>query len=193
MDSRTRCPRLTANESTAGQTSRRELQISGLNLSCKSRAPTWSEFPKQGEDVSGALNRRKKNQLALRPSKFLSTAKEPISVIKKSRGKLPSFMQSREDHLPETTKNLSLQVLTRNQARTLEAMADRILPATDTPGAVEAEALKYIDRALVGDYVAFLSLYRRGLRAIDHHRQKKFGAKFFRAKRESARHGLTGV
>lgn len=72
----------------------------------------------------------------------------------------------------------SLQVLTRNQARTLEAMADRILPATDTPGAVEAGALKYIDCGFVGDYAEFLSLYRRGLRAVDHHGQKKFGAKF---------------
>ena len=69
-------------------------------------------------------------------------------------------------------------ILTRDEARTLEAIADRIFPATDSPGAVEAGAVEYIDRALAGDYAGFLSEYRKGLRAIDRYARGKFGGKF---------------
>ena len=72
----------------------------------------------------------------------------------------------------------SFKVLTRNEARTLKAIADRIFPQTDTPGAVEAGAANYIDVALAGDYAQFVSLYRKGLRAINRHARVKFGQKF---------------
>ena len=68
--------------------------------------------------------------------------------------------------------------LTAAEARTLEAIAERIFPATDSPGAVEAGAVEYIDRALAGDYAEFLPGYRKGLRAIDRHARGKFSAKF---------------
>jgi gluconate 2-dehydrogenase gamma chain len=69
-------------------------------------------------------------------------------------------------------------VISPNETRILEAIADRIFPATDSPGAVEAGAVEYIDRALAGDYAEFLPGYRKGLRAIDRHAREKFGAKF---------------
>jgi len=43
-----------------------------------------------------------------------------------------------------------LTVLTVHQARTLDAIADRILPATDTPGAGEAGIPAFVDRLLAG-------------------------------------------
>jgi hypothetical protein len=43
-----------------------------------------------------------------------------------------------------------LQALTARQARFVDAIAARILPTTDTPGAIEAGAVFYIDRALAG-------------------------------------------
>lgn len=73
----------------------------------------------------------------------------------------------------------TFKVLTRNEARTMEAMADRIFPRTDTPGAVEAGAVNYIDVALAGDYAQLVPLYRRGLRAINRHARLKFGKKFY--------------
>ena len=69
-------------------------------------------------------------------------------------------------------------VLSPNETRILATIADRIFPATDSPGAVEAGAVDYIDRALAGDYAGFLSEYRKGLRAIDRHARAKFGGKF---------------
>ncbi len=69
-------------------------------------------------------------------------------------------------------------VLSRSETRTLEAIAERIFPATDSPGAAEAGAVEYIDRALAGDYAEFLPGYRKGLHAIDRYAREKFGAKF---------------
>ncbi len=43
-----------------------------------------------------------------------------------------------------------LTVLTEHQARTLSAIADRILPTTDTPGAGDAEIPGFVDRLLAG-------------------------------------------
>ncbi|HUK42371.1 MAG TPA: gluconate 2-dehydrogenase subunit 3 family protein, partial [Candidatus Acidoferrales bacterium] len=78
----------------------------------------------------------------------------------------------------QNSDTISLKILTPTEARTLEAIADRIFPATETPGAVEAGALDYIDRALAGDYKPLRTLYRNGLRAVDKHAWEKFGRKF---------------
>ena len=71
-----------------------------------------------------------------------------------------------------------LQAVTVRQARFIDAIAGRILPATDTPGAVEAGAVFYIDRALAGPYPHLLARYARGLRALDKHTKRQFGASF---------------
>lgn len=68
--------------------------------------------------------------------------------------------------------------LTSNELEILAAIAERIFPTTDTPGAVEIGALYYIRIALAGDYAALLPLYRQGLRAVERHAVKRFGARF---------------
>ena len=45
-----------------------------------------------------------------------------------------------------------LTVLAPGEAETLAAIAERIFPTTDTPGAVKIGSLRYIDIALAGDY-----------------------------------------
>ena len=74
----------------------------------------------------------------------------------------------------------TLQALTRRQAQLVEAIAGRILPTTDTPGAVEAGALYYIDRALASVYQSLLPRYRRGLSGIEKRAKAKFGASFLK-------------
>jgi gluconate 2-dehydrogenase gamma chain len=69
-------------------------------------------------------------------------------------------------------------ILTHLEARTLSAIADRIFPKTDTPGAVETGAVEYILLALAGDYASSLPLYRSGLRAVNRRARRKFSAKF---------------
>jgi gluconate 2-dehydrogenase gamma chain len=67
---------------------------------------------------------------------------------------------------------------TSEEAEILAAIAERIFPTTETPGAVEIGALNYIDIALAGDYAALRPLYRQGLRAINRHARAKFGKPF---------------
>jgi gluconate 2-dehydrogenase gamma chain len=70
------------------------------------------------------------------------------------------------------------KALTPSEARTLAAIADRIFPKTETPGAVEIGALDYIAIALAGDYAALAPLYRQGLRAVNRLAQVKFAKRF---------------
>ena len=71
-----------------------------------------------------------------------------------------------------------LRAFSMRQARLVDAIAARILPTTDTPGAVEAGAVFYIDRALAGPYPQLLSRYTRGLRALSKYAKARFGASF---------------
>jgi gluconate 2-dehydrogenase gamma chain len=79
---------------------------------------------------------------------------------------------------PREYRGECLQSLTIRQARFVDAIAGRILPTTDTPGAIEAGAVFYIDRALTGPYPHLRSRYTRGLRALNQYARWKFG-KFF--------------
>jgi gluconate 2-dehydrogenase gamma chain len=57
---------------------------------------------------------------------------------------------------------------TPQQFQTVEAIAERIWPATEgSPGAIEAGAVHYIDHALAGPYASFQLAYRDGLLALD--------------------------
>ena len=75
----------------------------------------------------------------------------------------------------------SLQALSGPQARLLEAISARIFPTTETPGAVEAGAVTYIDQALAKEYRSFLPIYRKGLKGIDRHARKTFAHVFGQA------------
>jgi len=72
------------------------------------------------------------------------------------------------------------RILTNLERRTLEAVAERIFPQTDSPGAVEIGAVDYIEIALAGDYAALLPQYRAGLRALNRHAKTKCAGQFAR-------------
>jgi gluconate 2-dehydrogenase gamma chain len=80
--------------------------------------------------------------------------------------------------MKDTTADKPGEVLMPSEARTLAAIADRIFPKTDTPGAVEIGVLNYIDIALTGDYAVLAPLYRQGLRAVNRLAQAKFAKRF---------------
>jgi gluconate 2-dehydrogenase gamma chain len=70
------------------------------------------------------------------------------------------------------------KILSAAEERILSAIAERIFPKTDTPGAIEIGAVDYIRIALAGDYAALLPLYRMGLRAVNRHAQARFAESF---------------
>ena len=69
-------------------------------------------------------------------------------------------------------------VLSSEEMEILTAMAERIFPKTDTPGAVEIGAVHYIEIALAGDYAALAPLYRQGLRMLQRYARGRFAKHF---------------
>ena len=77
---------------------------------------------------------------------------------------------------PEPTATLAttaarreaLETLNVTEAEALEAIVARIIPTDESgPGATEARAAHYIDRALAGPLRALRGRYAEGLEAID--------------------------
>ena len=94
---------------------------------------------------------------------------------------------------PRAFRGVTLQALTGQQAQLVEAIAGRIFPATDTPGAVEAGALFYIDRALAGAHKHLLPQYRRGLKALERRAKAKFGSPFLKLSAAHQDAALSGL
>lgn len=79
----------------------------------------------------------------------------------------------------ETIAREALETLTPAEAATLDAIAARLIPSDSTgPGAVEARATRYIDRALGGALSSSRDLYRSGLAAVDSYSRTSRGAPF---------------
>jgi gluconate 2-dehydrogenase gamma chain len=75
----------------------------------------------------------------------------------------------------------ALETLTAAEADTLEAIVARLIPSDENgPGATEARAAHYIDRALTGPLRSSRDAYAAGLAAIDAYAQSKKGAAFAR-------------
>ncbi len=73
----------------------------------------------------------------------------------------------------------SFDTLTAAEGETLEAITARLIPTDDYgPGATEARATRYIDRALGGALAASLPAYREGLRAVDRFSETAAGGRF---------------
>jgi gluconate 2-dehydrogenase gamma chain len=73
----------------------------------------------------------------------------------------------------------ALETLTAAESDILEAIVARLIPADDNgPGAAEARAAHYIDRALAGPLSASRRAYAAGLAAVDAYAQSAKGAPF---------------
>ncbi len=66
-------------------------------------------------------------------------------------------------------------VLSEDNARTLAAICDQIIPADKFPGASEAGVLNYIDIQLTRHYRRHQKAYREGLARADAESVKRFG------------------
>jgi gluconate 2-dehydrogenase gamma chain len=73
----------------------------------------------------------------------------------------------------------ALETLTAAEADTLEAIVARLIPTdANGPGATEARAAHYIDRALAGPLRSARAAYAAGLAALDDYAQAAKGAPF---------------
>jgi gluconate 2-dehydrogenase gamma chain len=72
-----------------------------------------------------------------------------------------------------------LQALTAAEADLLDAIVARLIPTdANGPGAIEAQAVRYIDRALAGALSGSREAYRIGLVALDRYARSSRGAPF---------------
>jgi gluconate 2-dehydrogenase gamma chain len=73
----------------------------------------------------------------------------------------------------------ALETLTTAEADTLDAIVARLIPTDATgPGATEARAARYIDRALADALAQFQPVYRAGLAGVDAYARTSKGAAF---------------
>jgi gluconate 2-dehydrogenase gamma chain len=68
------------------------------------------------------------------------------------------------------------EYLTEEEARTLTAICDQIVPEDEFPSASQAGVLNYIDRQLMRHYRRHRSAYRRSLQDVETASRKRFGA-----------------
>ena len=83
--------------------------------------------------------------------------------------------------LPSAQDGGALESLTVAEADTLESIVARLIPTDEHgPGAAEARAARYIDRALAGALASSRVAYRSGLAAVERYAQSAKGASFAR-------------
>ena len=70
------------------------------------------------------------------------------------------------------------RVLTADEARVVEAIAEQIIPTDRDPGAREAGVINFIDRQLDGPYRRFTAKYRTGLVCVAQTSQAVFSKPF---------------
>jgi len=68
--------------------------------------------------------------------------------------------------------------LTVDEARTLAAICDQIIPPDQDPGAAWAGVVNYIDRQLCGPFRSLRNVYRQGLAAVNEVSRAVYGANF---------------
>jgi gluconate 2-dehydrogenase gamma chain len=70
------------------------------------------------------------------------------------------------------------RALKEPEFKVVQAIAGRIVPATDTPGAIEAGSADYIDIALANPYKPQLSRYQRAIAELEKYCGATFGKSF---------------
>ena len=82
-------------------------------------------------------------------------------------------------HDEQSAPRVPLEALTADEADLLTAIVARLIPSdANGPGAVEAGAVHYIDRALAGALSSSRETYRRGLAALERYARSSRGKPF---------------
>jgi gluconate 2-dehydrogenase gamma chain len=76
------------------------------------------------------------------------------------------------------SKSSPWRFLTEQEAQTLEAVCDRIIPPDQDPGAAWGGAVNYIDIELVGHFKKHQKAYRQGIAGVDETSRMLFGKEF---------------
>jgi gluconate 2-dehydrogenase gamma chain len=120
-----------------------------------------------GDTESGGISRR---ELLKRAGMASAVAAVPVEMFEKVEASGQGVATIKPD---------GLETLTRPEASTLEAIVRRIIPSDESgPGAAEARAARYIDRALAGPLASSREAYSSGLASLDAYARTSKGAAF---------------
>jgi gluconate 2-dehydrogenase gamma chain len=99
----------------------------------------------------------------------------PIATLVPS----PAVAQSPAQGQSAIGRGRVMETLSAAEAETLEALTARLIPSdANGPGALEAQAARYIDRALGGALASSHDAYRSGLAAVDAYARMSKGSLF---------------
>jgi gluconate 2-dehydrogenase gamma chain len=88
-------------------------------------------------------------------------------------------MTAHQDSGMSADSMIALTYLNDIEARTVEAIAERVIPGDgDDAGATEAGVVYYIDRAIAGFSTGLQRVYRLGLRELDTYCARRYSAPF---------------
>jgi hypothetical protein len=99
-------------------------------------------------------------------------------------GRLVALSQARADHrqhlgsVEQALKSWVPKILTSHQNATVTAVAEMIIPATDTPGATAAKVNEFIDATLEDAHEAERKEFLAGLAWVDTRSRELFGEDF---------------
>lgn len=79
----------------------------------------------------------------------------------------PSFAAITQAACNARDEGAAFAVLTADEARDFEAIAARLIPTTDTPGATEAGVIHFFDNAFAAEMASMLNGAREGLAAFN--------------------------
>jgi gluconate 2-dehydrogenase gamma chain len=84
----------------------------------------------------------------------------------------------RPNTLRAAARSTEALVFSEEEWRTVEAITARIVPTDRDPGAIEANCVNFIDKALANEDADLLPTYREALPAMDRAAVERFGAGF---------------
>jgi gluconate 2-dehydrogenase gamma chain len=118
-------------------------------------------------------------QAADRPTVHAADGLDRRTFLKRAAGTLALLVVHtafRFDAIAQEQARQGYLFLTREEGELLEALAGRIWPGDPTdPGAIEAGAVTYVDRALAGPYSIYQQAYRRVLHDLLQKARLRYG------------------
>ena len=121
-------------------------------------------------------------------------ALKKTSWILKSSVLGPGLFQALQSCRKEASLVQDLKVLTPQQDRLIQAMADTIIPKTDTPGATEVGVNKFLDLLLTDVFEKEVKQhFLEGLEAFEENCQAQTGSSFTELSPNDRHHFLSGV
>jgi gluconate 2-dehydrogenase gamma chain len=107
---------------------------------------------------------------------------------------MPESQASKAVTQPVSQPSEPPEALSATESDTLEAIVARLIPTdADGPGATEARAAHYIDRALTGALASSRPAYTAGLAAVEQYARRTKGASFAKLSRQDQDAVLTDI